>query len=50
LRGSVSLWRRLLLAHSLILLDDFDDFLFWHFDQLLFSARYGCLFRLNDFS
>jgi hypothetical protein len=44
LRGSISLWRRLLLAHSLILLDDFDDFLFWHFDQLLFLPVMGACF------
>jgi hypothetical protein len=38
LRGRGSLRRGLLLTHSLVLLDDFYSFLFWHFDQLVFVS------------
>ena len=48
--GSVSLRRGFLLTNPLVLLDDFNSFLFWHLNQLYLLPKYGCLFRLNDLS
>ena len=49
LRGRRTLGGRLLLTRPLILLDDLDSFLFWHFNQLL-SFTEDLFRQLNDFS